>query len=209
MLRRRAQGPDVYLSLIRVPSSLEFHEMSSLNRLALGAAVAFGGLLVVAALRGVRTASGMQQVPAAPNGEPVAGISCDAMEGNRIHIHQHLVIFDHGKEVAIPPNVGQRPQKQCLYWLHTHTPDGIIHIEAPLNRTFTLGDFFKVWGQPLTKTSASTAHADKGTSLKVWVDGNPYTKDPATIPLASHTDIVIEAGPPFPKPPVFTNWHGA
>ena len=35
-------------------------------------------------------------------GRPVAGISCDAMEGARIHIHQHLVIFDHGKQVDIP-----------------------------------------------------------------------------------------------------------
>jgi hypothetical protein len=139
----------------------------------------------------------------------VGGISCDAMEGQRIHIHQHLVIFDHGQEVAIPRNVGQPMMKRCIYWLHTHTPDGIIHIEAPLDRSFTLGDFFKVWGQPLTKTVAATARADKGTSLKVWVDGKPYAKDPATIPLAQHTDIVIEAGPPFPKPPVFTNWNGA
>jgi hypothetical protein len=84
----------------------------------------------------------------------------------------------------------------------------VIHIEAPQARTFTLGDFFKIWGQPLTQTVAATARADKGTSLKVWVDGKPYSRDPSTIPLATHTDIVIEAGPPFPKPPRFTDWKG-
>jgi hypothetical protein len=180
--------------------------MSSLRMIALGASVAVGGAVMVAAPRAARSALPLQQGPVIPSGEPVAGISCDAMEGDRIHIHQHLVIFDRGKEVAIPPNVGQPMMRRCIYWLHTHTPDGIIHVEAPQDRSFTLGDFFKVWGQPLTKSVAATAHADKGTSLKVWVDGNPYAKDPATIPLADHTDIVIEAGPPFPKPPRFTGW---
>lgn len=138
----------------------------------------------------------------------IAGISCDRMEGQRLHIHQHLAIFDHGKEVAIPSTVGQRPLASCLYWVHTHTPDGIIHIEAPRDRAFTLGDFFQVWGQPLSKAEAATAHAAKGTALKVWVNGKPYAGDPAAIRLESHTDIVIEAGPPFPKPPRFTSWNG-
>lgn len=135
----------------------------------------------------------------------IAGISCDAQEGQRIHIHQHLVILDHGKEVAIPANVG-RPNAPCLYWVHTHTPDGIIHIEAPKDRAFTLGDFFKVWGQPLTRTTAASAIATAKKPLRVWVDGKPYKGDPAKIVLEAHTDIVIQAGPPFSKPPRFTAW---
>ena len=140
------------------------------------------------------------------NGETIGGISCDAQEGQRMHIHQHLVIFDKGKEVAIPKNVGQPATKPCIYWLHTHTPDGIIHIEAPMNRSFTLGDFFKVWGQPLSRTQAATAGAGMGPALKVWVNGKVFTGDPATIPLVAHADIVIMSGPPFVKPPVFTAW---
>jgi len=138
----------------------------------------------------------------------IAGISCDRMEGQRLHIHQHLVIFDHAKEVPIPANVGQRPASGCLYWLHTHTPDGIIHIEAPRDRTFTLGDFFEIWGQPLSRTAAASAHAAKRSALRVWVNGKAYKGNPAAIGLEAHTDIVIEAGPPFPKPPRFTNWNG-
>jgi hypothetical protein len=41
----------------------------------------------------------------------------------------------------------------------------------------------------------------------VWVNGQRYTANPAAIRLDAHTDIVIEAGPPFPKPPHFTNWN--
>jgi hypothetical protein len=152
------------------------------------------------------SAAAAQLRSVASTGLPIAGISCDLQEGQRTHIHQHLVIFDRGKAVDIPRNVGQSPEHRCIYWLHTHTPDGIIHIEAPNDRSFTLADFFKVWGQPLSRTQAASAQAAKGAKLKVWVDGKPFAGDPATIKLAPHTDIVIEAGPPFPKPPRFTTW---
>ena len=152
------------------------------------------------------TAIAQQAQNSAADGRDVAGMSCDAQEGSRIHIHQHLVIFDHGKEVAIPATIGQPAGRRCIYWVHTHTPDGIIHIEAPKDRSFTLADFFAIWGQPLSRTQAATASAAKGESLKVWVNGKPYTGDPRKINLAAHADIVIMAGPPFPKPPKFTNW---
>jgi hypothetical protein len=139
-------------------------------------------------------------------GQTVNGISCDAQEGQRIHIHQHLVIFDHGKQVPIPENVGQPAGRRCIYWLHTHTPDGIIHIEAPKDRSFTLGDFFKVWGQPISKNRVATAKATAKSPLKVWVNGQVFHGDPSKIKLDAHTDIVIEAGPPFPTPPRFTTW---
>jgi hypothetical protein len=137
---------------------------------------------------------------------PIAGIPCDAMEGTRIHIHQHLVILDHGNPVQVPFDVGRPQTARCLYWLHTHTPDGIIHVEAPAERTFTLGDFFEIWGQPLSRTRAATAIGTTKVPLKIWVDGKPYLGDLRKIVLASHTDITIMAGPPFSKPTLFTAW---
>ncbi len=137
-------------------------------------------------------------------GQPIDGIQCQSMEGAVFHIHQHLAVFDHGKPVAIPENMGQVPGT-CLYWIHTHTPDGIIHVESPNFRTFTLGNLFDVWGQPLTPTSVATARIKKG-QLRVYVNGNLYRADPRAIELAQHTDITIEAGPPYAKPALFTNW---
>jgi hypothetical protein len=182
--------------------------MSSSRRIA----VAVAPLALVVALGSSATAvtrltpAPRQQQSTGPAGETIGGISCDAQEGQRIHIHQHLVIFDHGKAVNIPPDVGQRPAKRCLYWLHTHTPDGIIHIEAPQDRSFVLGDFFMVWGQPITRTTVAGARAKKGESRRVWVNGKRFTGDPRSIPLAAHADIVIQVGPPFVKPPAFTTW---
>lgn len=139
-------------------------------------------------------------------GQPINGISCDAQEGARIHIHQHLSIFDRGKPVAIPQYIGIPEGARCIYWLHTHTPDGIIHIEAPQDRSFTLGDFFAVWGQPLDRRRAASAVVRKGEQLRVWVNGARYTGDPSKIPLTAHADIVIQVGPPFVKVVPFTNW---
>ena len=139
-------------------------------------------------------------------GQPIKGISCDAQEGQRIHIHQHLAIFDHGKQMTVPQYIGIPFAARCIYWLHTHTPDGIIHVEAPMDRSFTLGDFFAVWGQPLDRKHVASAVAKKGQSLRVWVNGARYEGDPAKVPLLAHADIIIQVGPPFVKPVLFTNW---
>ena len=139
-------------------------------------------------------------------GQPINGISCDAQEGQRIHIHQHLVIFDHDKQVTIPQFIGIPQGARCIYWLHTHTPDGIIHVEAPKDRSFTLGDFFAVWGQRLDRTHVGSARPKKGETMRVWLNGARYSRDPATIPLTAHADIVIEVGPPFRKLKPFTDW---
>jgi hypothetical protein len=165
--------------------------------------LAFGAIVFprLAAAQGIA-----RDTASAARGEMISGIACDAMEGQRMHIHQHLVLLDHGKPVTIPPNVGRVPARNCLYWIHTHTPDGIIHIESPQSRTFTLADFFAIWGQPLSRTRAASMRARKGTRLRVWVDGKRYRGDPRNIPLVAHADIVIEAGPPFVPPPQFTNW---
>jgi hypothetical protein len=179
--------PSVHLSVIAVAAFVAFAASAAFN---------------------ISAAQSAQQPTGAATGQTIGGISCDAQEGARIHIHQHLVIFDHGQQVSIPPNVGQPAARPCIYWLHTHTPDGVIHIEAPQDRSFVLGDFFNVWGQPLSRTRAASARAARGQALEVWVNGERYTGDPRAIKLDAHTDIVIEAGPPFVKPPRFTTWNG-
>src|ERR1700738_3346681 len=157
----------------------------------------------VAALSGAGAARA-----AVPVGQPVDGIRCDRMEGAVLHIHQHLAVRDHGKPVTVPDDVGRPIVGQCFYWLHTHTADGIIHVESPNFNTFTLGNFFDVWGQPLGKTNVAGAKPRKGEHVAVWVDGRPYTGDPRKIELTQHLDVTIDVGPPYAKPAPFTDWNG-
>jgi hypothetical protein len=143
-----------------------------------------------------------------PAGAPVDGIRCDQMEGSVLHIHQHLAIRDHGKPIGIPDDIGRPLIAQCFYWIHTHTPDGIIHVESPTFRTFTLGDFFDIWGQPLTRNDVAGAKLKKGESIVVWVDGHRFSGDPRTIELTQHLDVTIQVGAPHAAPAPFTAWNG-
>jgi len=142
-----------------------------------------------------------------PTGAPIDGIRCDRVESSVFHIHQHLTIYDRGKPVVIPSDVGRPVLGNCLYWLHTHVADGIIHVESPVVRPFHLGDFFNVWGQPLSTTRIGPLKVPKR-KLRIYVDGRPYAGDPRKIELTQQADIVLEAGSPYRKPSPFTDWKG-
>ncbi|MHB8571642.1 MAG: hypothetical protein ACYDAY_01615 [Candidatus Dormibacteria bacterium] len=138
------------------------------------------------------------------NPGPVQGIQCEAMEQVLFHIHAHLAIFVDGVARGIPEGIGIAPPRQeeqsangpfvvggsCYYWLHAHTADGIIHIESPVQRTFTLGDWFAVWGQPLSSGQVGPA---RGTVV-AYLNGSPFTGDPASIPLTAHAVIQLDVG---------------
>jgi hypothetical protein len=143
----------------------------------------------------------------APSGQPVAAVKCETGEQLATHFHTHLTILYKGQPVNVPASVGIQPT--CLYWLHTHDDSGIIHVEAPkseASRKFKLGDFFQVWGQALSGKQVATIKLGSGDQLKAWVNGQPYTGDPANIPLASKEQIVLEIGPPFTDPPPTFTW---
>ena len=106
------------------------------------------------------------------SGNTVDGIECSAGEQTLFHIHAHLTLFVNGSARQVPYGIGipgaqaeNTPRGacgpgSCFYWLHTHAANGIIHIESPVQRTFTLGDFFDIWGQKLSATSSALRLAD-------------------------------------------------
>ena len=117
-----------------------------------------------------------------------------------------MQIIDEGKQVAIPTDIG-RPGL-CFYWLHMHASSpGVIHVESPVQRTYTLGDFFQVW----SKTSSQTIRLDRehvgsitmaaGQTLVVFVNGQRYDQDPGGIPLVPREVIQLEITPPLIDPP--------
>lgn len=61
----------------------------------------------------------------------------------KYHIHPELTILVDGKNIAIPHNLGVNTAGMTS--LHTHDEEGVIHVESPIQKDFTLGDFFAVW----------------------------------------------------------------
>lgn len=134
--------------------------------------------------------------------KPIDGIPCTS-EMLSYHVHAHLDIEYLGRPVTVPAYVGIR-DNSCLYWLHTHDASGIIHIEAPHKVAKTLGNFFDIWGQPLSRGRVATQTVPAGKSMKVWVNGKLFAGDPRSIVLTAHERITIDVGPPFPGPQPFT-----
>lgn len=142
-------------------------------------------------------------------GQTVDGIQCNSNEQVVYHIHTHLAVYVDGQLRPIPPGIGivtpvaqQTKQgafygaSRCYYWLHVHAQDGVIHIEAPSQHTYSLGQFFAIWQQPLSRTQVGPASG----TLTVYVNGKPYSGDPSNIPLRSHEDVQIDVGSPVVAP---------
>lgn len=74
------------------------------------------------------------------------GLPALTAEGEALHTHQHLDLFVDGQPVPVPADIGINAAAGFLAPTHTHDATGIIHIESPVVRDFTLGDFFDIWG---------------------------------------------------------------
>jgi hypothetical protein len=142
-------------------------------------------------------------------GATVDGIQCAPIEQLAYHIHAHLLVYVNGQPRQLPPAIGlvgpvsqKTPEglfygaQQCYYWLHTHAADGIIHIESPSPRIYTLGNFFNEWRQPLSSNQVGPATG----KVTAFVNGKPWTKDPRSIPLSKHAVVQLDVGEPAVAP---------
>jgi hypothetical protein len=90
----------------------------------------------------------------------------ECVNGNlAYHSHAHLSITINGIDRQVPAQIGINGA--CLHPLHTHATDGVIHVEPDQNRTFLLGDFFLVWGQPFNSTQLLSQKYTTGLSMTV------------------------------------------
>lgn len=115
-------------------------------------------------------------------------------EGAAMHLHQHIDLFVRGVRRTIPASIGIDAQNRFIAELHTHDESGIVHVEAPRIRPFTLGQFFDVWGVRLTRSCLGGNCAGAKTRLLVWVNGKLWTGDPRRIVLRSHDQYAIVFG---------------
>ncbi len=118
-------------------------------------------------------------------------------------------VLDHGKPVPSRPTSAGPSSRQCFYWLHTHTPDGIIHVESPTSSHVHARQLLRYLGRAADSRQRRRRETRKGEQIvQVWVDGTRYTGDPRKIELTQHLDMTIEVGPPYKKPAPFTTWNG-
>lgn len=125
------------------------------------------------------------------------GLPALEAEGQVVHIHQHLDILVGGEPVPIPGDIGIGPGATFISPLHTHgapSEPSIMHVESPTESSFSLGQFFAVWGVRLDAKCIGGVCEGKGKQLRVWVNGNEVQGDPTRVVLDEHQEIVIAVG---------------
>ena len=158
----------------------------------------------------------------ASTGQTIDNVQCQAGEQTEVHVHTHLTIFVNGKAQVIPYGIGipgfQAVQTaegpfvetgSCFYPGSTCTAnDGIIHVECThTSMSFTLGQFFDEWGQPLSTSQVGPATGK--VTVFFTAPGQKtgiYTGDPRNLPLGDHYQIQLDVGTPIVAPVQITNW---
>jgi hypothetical protein len=156
-----------------------------------------------------------------------AGLQPQLKESFTFHIHAHLDIYVNGRPVTVPAGMGinihdpgvrhstlpsggdayggiQICSKPCISPLHTHQPDGIVHIEDDRRRDYRLGQFFAEWGVNLDPSCVG-GYCEPGAKVAVFVDGKRHQGDPAGIVFENHEEIAVVIGsPPDEIPSTYT-----
>lgn len=160
---------------------------------------------------GIPLEQGADLAPASSTtqGATVDGVQCAPIEQLAYHIHAHLQVYVNGQPRTLPAAIGLigpiyentaygrfYGAQKCYYWLHTHASDGIIHIESPTKRIYSLGTFFDEWRQTLSPTQVASAHG----KVTAYFNGKPWTKNPRAIPLLPHASIDLDVGTPLVPP---------
>jgi hypothetical protein len=134
------------------------------------------------------------------------GIQCAAGMAETYHVHTHLAIIKDGEMLALPANIGI--PGSCNYEMHTHDLTGVIHMEAPAFKRFTLGNFFSVWNKTLSRTDVAGL---TGQPVVAYIndggDVRQYTGNLANIELISHRSVTIQIGAPLKEIPTY-RWDG-
>jgi hypothetical protein len=154
-----------------------------------------GVLVALTAGIGVYYTMGANSNP--QNSLTIDGIQCNSMEQLQYHIHAHLDVYVNGHQIYVPPQIGIIDDK-CIYWLHTHDSTGIVHIESPVKKDYTLGQFFQIWKSKLGNSSSFEQVLGGKQVPTVYVNGNkvPSNINYKDVPLKAHNEIALVYGTP-------------
>jgi hypothetical protein len=119
---------------------------------------------------------------------------------SRVHFHPLLKVYANGRQIQVPANIGIDPTQDAMQMagLHTHDTSGTIHVEGVSGPR--LGQFFRIWGVPLSARQLGPYRAGGDSAVSMWVDGKPSTAF-GQLKLADRQRIVVSFGPKNAPPP--------
>jgi len=134
--------------------------------------------------------------------------------GGAFHSHSFLTITIDGQPATIPANIGIDPSlwqdhsldqfsdmpdmpdgMSGMAVLHTHDASGKIHVESRVSREYTIGEFFRIWGQSFDGQQVLGHTAPQGHRVWMVVDGSTMSPSYSVVFRdGMHIQIVCGAG---------------
>lgn len=141
------------------------------------------------------------------NYQPIDGVYCSANEQLSYHIHAHLTIYVDGANVPLVANTGIAPigvtsssSVTCYYWMHTHDTTGVIHIESPTTKLYTLNQYLDIWEKFSSTSSPFPTQLSSPTGWTIYVNGKQVNTDFSHLQLTAHEVVTIAYNSPNIKP---------
>lgn len=131
----------------------------------------------------------------------LAALGVPTEDGRRVHLHAHLDLLLRGRRVPVPAGIGIAPSPALVAPLHTHDGSGVVHVESPVIRTYTLGEVFALWGVRLSDSCVGGVCARGRERLRVYVNGRIWQGDPLRIALRRRLEIFVSLGATAPAEP--------
>jgi hypothetical protein len=124
----------------------------------------------------------------------------------------HVEVFAANRVVIVAAGIGTRPPRTfsagrisgagCYGDLVTLEPTGVVLVRRGLR--LSLLALFRAWGQPLSRHRLGGFSVPAGSRVAVFVGGRRWRGLPASVPLARHSEIVLEVGPYVPPHASYT-----
>ncbi|HLY30719.1 MAG TPA: hypothetical protein VKQ36_06800 [Ktedonobacterales bacterium] len=151
---------------------------------------------------------------AVTNAQTIDGMACATTLTSGQSSHIYLKIYVNGQQMQVPADVGVSVGKSCVYPITVPVGEpNVIHVEtSSATQVYTLGNFFDLWGQPLSKTQVGSYKANSSHKLVFEVFDSSgklttITTDPRQIQLLDHETVVILYNSPNVHPTAFTSWN--
>jgi hypothetical protein len=105
------------------------------------------------------------------------------------HIHALVGVRVDGQLYSPPANIGIG--NDCMYWVHTHNTDAIVHIEAPAEVHPTLGNFLDIWAKTFPDDPLLKDAHDSIAAGKVTVNDAAFSGDALGLALEDRMRIIL------------------
>jgi hypothetical protein len=120
------------------------------------------------------------------DGRPVGVLRCSS---HRSVFQAHVEVFVNRRVMIVPSGIG-RSAAQCDYPIRTRSPIGVLDVAR--GQRMTIGDLFRLWGQPLARHRIASFHSKL--PVRAYVAGKLVRGDAARVRLTPKAQIVVELG---------------